>query len=140
MAERTVTKRTKDNGTVVKTVTGKNGGVRKTKTKESGAIKTTRTKDGITTGRTKNAQGRVTSITRRNGKTADKTSVAVKVANKIKNGKGKNALKMQDLAAKKKAARKSGNTEKLAALRKRSAKIRREMKSNVKAKRAAAAE
>ena len=46
---------------------------------------------------------------------------------------------MQALKAKKKVARKAGDTDKLAKLRKKSQATRKTMKSNVKAKRAGAA-
>ena len=135
----TVKTRTKKDGTVIKKVTGKSGGVRKTTKNADGSSSRTRTKDGKTSGRTTNAKGKVTSVTRK-GKTQEKDSVAVRVANIAKSGKGANAKKMQDLRAKKKVARKAGDTDKLAALRKQLQATRKTIKSNVKAKRASAAE
>ena len=139
----TVTTRTRKNGTTVKKVTGKNGNTRKVTTKASGAkIKTRKDKDGkVLGGRTTNKSGKVTSITRtkKDGTsvTKDKGSVSVKAANIAKSGKGKNAKTLQDLKAKKKAARKSGDTAKLTALRKKSQATRKTIKKNVRTRRAA---
>jgi hypothetical protein len=137
----TVKVRTKKDGTKVRTVTGKNGGVRKQVKAKDGSKTITRSKDGkVTGGKTTNAKGKVTSVTRtRKGetKTYGANSAKTSVANRIANGKGKNAKKMQDLKAKKKAARQSGDKDKLKALRKKSTSIRRTMTKNTRARRAA---
>jgi hypothetical protein len=134
----TVKTRTKKNGTVVKKVTGPGGGVRKTKTRANGStVKTNTNKSGKTTGRTTNKDGKVTSITTADGKTKKRGSVSVRIANKAKNGTGGNAKRLQALAAKKKVARKAGDTEKLASLRQKSMGVKKDMRSKIKARKAA---
>tara|TARA_B100001173_G_C15876029_1_gene499448 strand:+ start:30 stop:632 length:603 start_codon:yes stop_codon:yes gene_type:complete len=147
-----VTKKTTADGRKIKKVTNSAGTVVRKKTNKSGATVTTQTKkdgskkierkkeDGTGTTRETNKRGRVTSISRTNkdGQTKNhkKGSVAVKAANIAKSGTSKLAKRMQSLKAKKKAARKAGDTDKLTSLRKKSQSTRRNIKANIRARRA----
>ena len=146
---------TKKNAAGTKTTTSTNsaGTVNKAKVKKSGAgMYSSTKKDGSKQVARKNAKGnvstkatnkrgRVTEITRtkNNGDkvTHGKGSVAVKAANIAKTGTSKLAKRMQSLKAKKIAARKAGDTEKAAELRKKSRATKQNIKKGIRARRSA---
>jgi len=135
------TRRTNDAGSTYLSRKKKDGSSMSSLTKKDGSKQVSRTnpKGTIRTQAT-NKRGRVTEMTRtkKDGEkvTQGKKSVAVKAANIAKSGTSKLAKRMQSLKAKKKAARKAGDTGKLAELTKKRQSTRRNIKSNIRTRRA----
>tara|TARA_R110002020_G_scaffold143654_14_gene316157 strand:+ start:974 stop:1573 length:600 start_codon:yes stop_codon:yes gene_type:complete len=125
----TYASRTKKDGSSMHSLTKKDGSKQVARRNAKGAVSTKDT----------NKRGRVTEITRtkKDGEkvTHGKRSVAVKAANIAKSGTSKLAKRMQSLKAKKKAARKAGDTEKVAELRKKTQATRKNIKSNIRHRR-----